>query len=83
MLKKLLILTLLLAGTSAFAGNHDNGLCSDLEGAAHGLCTAASRIGCGTDAEKNSNACAKIEENYFQITGELPPWLVSCPCWTA
>lgn len=52
--------------------------CAGTIGAGYGLCTAASHLGCGTDSEKNTNACSRIEENFVTITGELPPWLVQC-----
>lgn len=59
--------------------------CAGTMGAGFGLCTAASHLGCGTESEKNGNACTKIEDNFVKITGEMPPWLASptCPCFTA
>lgn len=57
--------------------------CAGTMGAGYGLCIAASMLGCGTDSEKDTNACTKIEDNFVTITGELPPWLaVACPCFT-
>ncbi len=73
---------LMLLGTSAFAGNPADEACTGLTGPAKGLCTAAFNLGCGTEAEINSNACASIEENYLKLTGEMPPWLAFCPCFT-
>lgn len=58
--------------------------CAGTMGAGFGLCTAASHLGCGTESEKNGNACTKIEDNFVKITGEMPPWMVpACPCFTA
>ena len=56
--------------------------CGELAGAAYGFCVSASHLGCGTRSEQNSNACSRIEDNFFQITGNMPPWLVQCPCFS-
>lgn len=56
--------------------------CEGQIGAGYGLCVSAHHLGCGTDLEKNTNACTKIEDNFVTITGELPPWLKApLLCW--
>ena len=87
MLKKLfpmLVGTFLCFGilNLANAGNPHDGLCADLEGTAFGLCNSAVQKDCGTDEEQNSQACDSIEKNYVKTTGEMPPWIQPCPCWT-
>lgn len=72
--------SLSLVGVTAYAD-----VCSDLKGAAWGMCKAAQAIDCEATPEKN--ACQKIAENYTAVTGdETPPWTdpppppVTCPC---
>jgi len=55
--------------------------CEGQIGAGYGLCTAAGHLGCGTESEKNTDACEKIEDNFLKTTGEIPPWL-EASCWT-
>jgi len=78
----MVIAGILIMSPPSFAGNAADESCATSTGAAYGLCTAAWHIGCGTANEKSPKACGEIEDNYFKITGEMPPWLVICPCWT-
>jgi len=55
-------------------------VCSDLVGAAYGLCLAAKSIGCD-GSDKDSKGCDIIEVRYTEITGTEPEWtLPPCPC---
>lgn len=54
--------------------------CEGQIGAAYGLCTAASHLGCGTESEKNTDACVQIENSFLKNTGEIPPWLAPTTC---
>jgi len=59
--------------------------CEGQIGAGYGLCTAAGHLGCGTESEKNTDACVQIEDSFLKNTGEMPPWLAppTCPCFTS
>jgi len=67
--------------TPDVAADSDLPHCAGSTGAAYGLCLAATHLGCGTEAETNPQACSRIEENYLRITGSMPTWLVTCPCF--
>ncbi len=68
--------------TSDPAQGEDFSLCDDLTGAAKGLCHAGVAAGCA-DGIGNLNACASIEETFIDVTGDVAPWVVPCPCWSA
>jgi hypothetical protein len=60
----------------------DFSICEGLSGAARGLCRAGVSAGCADDTG-NPGACERIEINFVDVTGDLPPWLAPptlCPC---
>ncbi|NND44130.1 MAG: hypothetical protein HKN58_02315 [Xanthomonadales bacterium] len=61
----------------------DFGICEGKSGAAWGLCRAGVAAGCADDSG-NSRACREIEDQYTDVTGEVPPWdappPATCPC---
>ncbi|MEE8574977.1 MAG: hypothetical protein V3T30_06145 [Thermodesulfobacteriota bacterium] len=63
--------------------NGEDTVCSGLNGAAKGLCTAALANGCD-DPDTRGKSCGRLESNYTKITGDEPVWLaVTCPCGDA
>lgn len=76
------IVCLLMINTPVLADAETYPACNGATGAAYGLCIAASHLKCGTEEEETTRACERIEENYLKLTGEIPPWLKNCPCWT-
>jgi len=73
----LMVLSIILIYSPAFAQAPDFSICSEQRGAAFGLCRGGVAIGC--DMDDSSNACAQIAEQFEQITGELPAWVVEVP----
>jgi hypothetical protein len=67
-------------GDQALANPNADPRCQGLSGAAFGMCAAAIAVGC--DGETVAAGCERIEDNFTQITGEVPPWtpLPKCPC---
>jgi len=59
-------------------------VCDGQSGAAYGLCIAyCEAMDCDGDMPNaDDTACAKIEDCYKQITGDVPPWIDECPCFT-
>jgi hypothetical protein len=77
---KFFILLIVLFSTSAVAGEPANDRCSAYSDKAFGICISAMNNACGTDNEKNAQACDNMENHFIDAAGEMPPWLV-CPCW--
>lgn len=48
-------------------------VCAGLTGPALGLCTAAVNVGCDASATQ-PQGCARIAEEFTQLTGQAPPW---------
>jgi hypothetical protein len=83
-MRKLLLVIILCIihglSTNAFAeGPKDDPNCEGLTGAAFGLCASAAALGC--DDSTTKLGCEKIDETYFTITGDIPPWS-ACPCFS-
>ncbi len=60
----------------------DFSLCEGLTGVARGLCRAGIAAGCA-NGTGSPLACMRIEDNFVDATGDLPPWLTpstECPC---
>ena len=56
-------------------------LCFGLTGQEKGLCVAAVAIGCDNLQEPTVMQCEMLSENFEQVSGQLPPWEVICPCY--
>lgn len=66
----------------SLAGPPDFSICDGLSGAGWGLCRAGVATGCA-DSTGNAIACGNIEDQFLQVTGNYPPWIitpVTCPC---
>ena len=76
-----LLVAVFFLGGQAVAGKC---VCDGQSGAAYGLCIAyCEAMDCDSDIPKaDDTACAKIEDCYKQITGDVPPWSAECPCFT-
>lgn len=73
----------LVTAPEVYADKPDFSICDGTSGAAWGLCRAGVAAGCADDSG-NSRACREIEEEYTNVTGEVPPWNApppaTCPC---
>ena len=60
-------------------------ICDLTTGAANGLCTAyCEAMDCDSDDPYASDqACQKVSDNFWRLTGGLPPCIRMCPCWAA
>ena len=52
-----------------------NPLCDGLTGKAKGICTAAVAKGCDKVKNQSLKACKIHEDQYYDVTGEQPPWV--------
>lgn len=67
-------IAILIVSFPASSAKWDFSLCDGLYGAAFGLCRSGIAVGC--DLDDTQPACSQIAEQFEQITGELPPWVI-------
>lgn len=60
-------------------------VCDGETGAAFGLCNAfCEAMDCdAANPQASGQACERVEDRFAQVTGRIPPCLISCPCFTA
>ncbi len=74
--------TLVLANTADGNTPAEETVCDGQSGAAYGLCNAyCEAMDCDSDSPNaNQSACDKVGTKFENITGEIPPCEVTCPC---
>lgn len=75
------VMMIVMISLPASTQGSDFSLCDGLRGADFGLCRAGVAIGC--DIDDTQPACAQIADEFEKITGEPPPWVLLCPCFSS